>query len=82
MVESTTRLTDRSATTIDLCFTNIKTIVRTTIEDQISDHRNIEVEFKYTVKSKNNDRKIIRIWKDYSQRAWLDEIKKQKQIGC
>lgn len=42
MVKTTTRLTNRSETIIDLCFTNVKMNVIVSIEDQISDHRNVE----------------------------------------
>lgn len=74
MVKSVTRLTEYSATIIDLCFTNVNADVKASIEDQISDHRNIEIEFRLTMKTKNSDRKLIRVWQNYSPSAWLNEI--------
>lgn len=52
----------------------MKAVVRATIEDQISDHRNVEIEFKYAVKNKSNEQKLIRVWKNYSRCSWLSEI--------
>lgn len=73
-VKSTTRLTNHSATIIDLCFTNMKADVNACIEDQISDHRNVEIEFRNGTAKRNNDPKLVRVWRNYSPSTWLNEI--------
>lgn len=67
LVKNVTRCTDRSSTIIDLCFSNIRSEVNVLIEDQITDHRNIEIKFIVTSSVRNSrEYKTIKVWRGYS----------------
>lgn len=74
IVKNTTRQTNHSATIIDLCITNSNSIATVSMEDQISDHYNIEISVKNELKSKRIDKKLIKILHNYSQTAVLNQI--------
>lgn len=54
LINSPTRVTSNSSTMIDLCFSNIHSLTVASLDDdQISDHKNIEI----TLKSNQCDKK-------------------------
>lgn len=81
LVKCPTRITDRSATTIDLCVTNIPNIdVSVCSDDQIADHANlyIRIKGKSDVNKNKTEKKKIQVLHGYSASRLGDEINKWK----
>lgn len=74
IVRSITRQTNYSATIIDLCITNLNATAIVSMEDQISDHYNIQISVKNELKTKRIDTKKIKLLQNYSQTALLSDI--------
>lgn len=79
-VKNVTRVSETSATLIDLCLTNMREVTCTVMhDDQISDHYCLEIMLKGNYN--NNVRietktKYVNSWKNYSKEKLCDEIKK------
>lgn len=76
IVTSETRLTNRSKTMIDLCFSNMrKTEVNVLDEDQISDHANVEIVMKCSMKNANaNKYRTIKVTSNYCYENVINEV--------
>lgn len=74
IVDTPTRVVQSSSTLIDLCVTNLnnnKISCNVSIEDQISDHRNIEVVITGQKNETNPKKKYIEVWSDYNiEKLW------------
>lgn len=67
LVKDITRQTNTSATIIDLCFSNIRLDASVLIDDQISDHRNVELIMNFPKpKERKHKFRIIKVWRGYS----------------
>lgn len=77
-IDTPTRVTQNSSTLIDLCVTNInENLIQcmVTTDDQISDHRNIEITIRGRLDcNKNKKKNQITIWKNYTLEKFWNEI--------
>lgn len=78
LVNGITRRTSTTATTIDLCFSNLHLDVSISDDDQISDHRNVEIILNVPQTKKNNKFRTVKIWNGYSQYALLELLKTRR----
>lgn len=77
LVNKPTRVTQETSTLIDLCVTNMNSNLikcEVSIEDQITDHRNIEVNILGRTNDIKVKKKCIQIWSEYSVRELWHSI--------
>lgn len=81
LVDRPSRVTGSSSTTIDLCLTNIygtKCIVSD--ENQISDHKILEIQIKGRADCQLPKTRYVKSWKDYSSERMWEEVDKWPPI--
>lgn len=88
-VNSVTRRTNVSATTIDLCFSNQRVDVIITDDEQISDHHNMFIYIKCPISNSKAKNRTIKVWKGYNDlslsaniSAWIDEWEEMSRKNC
>lgn len=81
LINKPTRIINESSTLIDLCITNVDFLtVKVLDEDQISDHKIIEMNLNVKLDIDNNNSKKIKIWSNYSSVNLQNEIKKWSKL--
>lgn len=71
IINEPTRVNNNSSTLIDLCITNINRIsAKVSIDDQISDHRIIQIEIEGQIMTNKIENKRIKIWQNYSAKKF------------
>ena len=74
IVDTPTRVVQTSSTLIDLCITNLnknKISCNISVEDQISDHRNMEINIIGQVNNSKSNKNYITVWSDYNiEKLW------------
>lgn len=76
-----TRIFNQTSTLIDLCVTNIDSLkTKVTNDDQISDHKIIELNCKLNSNHERNEMKQIKIWNNYSSVNLQNEIRKWSRL--
>lgn len=75
LVKKQTRVTEHSSTMNDLCLTNIHNVkCEVLIEDQISDHHNIEIVIPGVRNCASSRCKTITVWRDYDKEKFWELI--------
>lgn len=82
LVDKPSRVTRMSSTTIDLCLTNIYgTKCTVSDENQISDHKILEIQMKGLAAQQSTKTKYFKSWKDYSSDKMSKKIDDWPQIN-
>lgn len=83
LINQPTRITAFSSTIIDLCFSNMSKIEAcVSVEDQISDHKNIIITIKCELKNKSINNTIIKSLNYTVQSLWNKIEEWFPQNGC